>query len=88
MFILRQTSVKMAVLLHKQATMPFHSIIAVYRLPGLDMKVWDFLKFWLYMDLIQTIFQHTLLSLINEYTRTKKKDSSMLALIRYYINSI
>ena len=29
MFILRQTSVKMAVLLHKQATMPFHSIIAV-----------------------------------------------------------
>ena len=27
--ILRQTSVKMAVLLHKQATMPFHSIIAV-----------------------------------------------------------
>ena len=30
MFILRQTSVKMAVLLHKQAKVPFILIIAVY----------------------------------------------------------
>ena len=30
MFILRQTSVKMAVLLHKQAKVPFIMIIAVY----------------------------------------------------------
>ena len=32
MFILRQTSVKMAVLLHKQAKVPFILIIAVYNL--------------------------------------------------------
>ena len=38
MFILRQTSVKMAVLLHKQATMPFHSIIAVYILTSCIAK--------------------------------------------------
>ena len=35
MFILRQTSVKMAVLLHKQAKVPFILIIAVYTLLSL-----------------------------------------------------
>ena len=31
MFMLRQTSVKMAVLLHKQANDRFHSLLTVYR---------------------------------------------------------
>ena len=42
MFILRQTSVKMAVLLHKQAKVPFILIIAVY--PWNSKELWDTLR--------------------------------------------
>ena len=37
MFILRQSSVKMAVLLHKQAKVPFNLIIAVRDPGGIDL---------------------------------------------------
>ena len=39
MFILRQTSVKMAVLLHKQAKAPFILIIAVYQLSDIFTRL-------------------------------------------------
>ena len=43
MFMLRQTSVKMAVLLHKQASVRFHSLLTVHSckfyLNGLETKI-------------------------------------------------
>ena len=55
MFILRQTSVKMAVLLHKQARVPFIMIIAVYDAP---LTILTFSKF------SEIIFQPIFVSLL------------------------
>ena len=41
MFMLRQTSDKMAVLLHKQASVRFHSLLTV----GSNMKITLFIKY-------------------------------------------